>query len=88
MQFLKAIISLASLAAAAPAAGDALAVEPRQTTPTTPCGKRADGTNIEPWWIPANSAPGLGGWSCAHVNRYGVCDEYEYTTTPPFWQCA
>ncbi|OBR14516.1 EC89 protein [Colletotrichum higginsianum IMI 349063] len=83
MQFFKAIISVASLAAAAPTAGDALAVEPRQTTPTTPCGKRADGTNIEPYWTTYKYGPG--GWSCAHLNRYGVCDEYEWTTTLPYW---
>ncbi|WQF76563.1 hypothetical protein CDEST_01577 [Colletotrichum destructivum] len=64
-----------------------LFVEPRQTTPTTPCGKKADGTNIEPLCVTYNSRPGLDGWSCAHANRFGVCDEYKYTTMPPYWLC-
>lgn len=57
MQFFNAIIVFASLAAAAPAADNAPAVEARQAKTNTPCG-----SNIQPVWNTGNYGKGDGGW--------------------------
>ncbi|GKT54391.1 EC89 protein [Colletotrichum tofieldiae] len=85
MQFFNAIIVLASLAAAAPAAGNAPAVEARQATTNTPCGTRADGSKIEPTWNTGNFGFGDGGWGCTSVNSNGVCNSYFWKTDLPYW---
>ncbi|OBR09819.1 EC89 protein [Colletotrichum higginsianum IMI 349063] len=82
MQFFNAIIVFASLAAAAPAAGNAPAVEARQATTNTPCG-----SNIQPVWNTGNYGKGDGGWGCTNLNSNGVCNSYFWKTDLPYWSC-
>ncbi|WQF86968.1 hypothetical protein CDEST_11982 [Colletotrichum destructivum] len=82
MQFFNAIIVFASLAAAAPAAGNAPAVEARQAKTNTPCGN-----NIQPVWNTGNYGKGDGGWGCEGLNSNGVCTSYFWKTELPYWSC-
>ncbi|TQN64237.1 hypothetical protein CSHISOI_11236 [Colletotrichum shisoi] len=88
MQLFSAIIVFASLAAAAPVAGNEPAVEARQAdtappvSPSTLCNGRR-----EPIWNTGRYGRGDGGWSCNDPNSDGVCDSYTWTTVLPYWSC-
>ncbi|TDZ21624.1 hypothetical protein Cob_v005496 [Colletotrichum orbiculare MAFF 240422] len=81
MQFFNAVLVLASLAAAAPAAGDAPAVEARQDS-NTPCP-----SGIQPVWNTGNIGYGDGGWGCTGTNDKGVCKSYYWKKDLPYWSC-